>query len=333
MIKLLTNPAFWWILGGVVVGLILLHVLFCILAGYVIYDRTLKRKNKDMWSRTLPPKIDPDQKPMYAGGFEWSRENAEFKHDVHIVNEGYNLYGEYYDFGNKRCAVILSGRTESLVYGYYFAIPYAKNGFNVLVLDPRSHGLSDGEFNTIGFEESKDTVAWIKYIRSTYGIESFVLHGICIGAANGMFALNSPDCPDCVDGIVTEGMFARFRESVKNHIKESKGPVFITLGMVDVWMRYYTGHSMKRGPINIIENVKTPLLMLHSKEDKYSTPEFAQKLYDLSGSIKKEIVWFDHGRHSMLRVTDTEKYDASITRFITEIYADQKDVKENGYVL
>ena len=73
--------------------------------------------------------------------------------------------------------------------------------------------------------------------------------------------------------------------------------------------------------------------MLHSKEDKYSTPEFAQKLYDLSGSIKKEIVWFDHGRHSMLRVTDTEKYDASITRFITEIYADQKDVKENGYVL
>ena len=59
--------------------------------------------------------------------------------------------------------------------------------------------------------------------------------------------------------------------------------------------------------------------MLHSKEDIYSTPEFAQKLYDKSGSTNKRLVWFEHGRHSMLRITDTELYDASITKFLKDI--------------
>ena len=59
--------------------------------------------------------------------------------------------------------------------------------------------------------------------------------------------------------------------------------------------------------------------MLHSKEDLYSTPEYAQKLYDLAGTDKKHIVWFPHGRHSMLRITDTERYDSAIADFIKEL--------------
>ena len=327
MTDFFTNPIFLWIVGSLVASGVLMWLIATVVASYCIYDQTLKRKNKEMWGRELSDDhVVPEQKPMYEAGFAWSRENAAYKKDVHIVNEGCNLYGEYYDFGKERCAVILSGRTECLIYGYYFAIPYAKNGCNILVIDPRGHGLSDGDFNTVGFEESKDVVAWVKYIRSTYGIESFVFHGICIGAATGMFALNSTECPDCVDGIVTEGMFPNFCESVKNHMRERKRPVFLTADLVDLWMRHYTGHSMKYGPINIVENIKIPLLMLHSKEDLYSTPEYAQKLFELSGAEKKELVWFEHGKHSMLRITDTELYDRSITEFLSELPIRSKEM-------
>ena len=61
--------------------------------------------------------------------------------------------------------------------------------------------------------------------------------------------------------------------------------------------------------------------MLHSKEDLYSTPEYAQKLYGLAGSDRKELVWFEKGEHSMLRITDTELYDKSISKFLAEISA------------
>ena len=76
---------------------------------------------------------------------------------------------------------------------------------------------------------------------------------------------------------------------------------------------------MKYGPIDIIDKLNIPLLMLHSKEDIYSTPDFAQKLYDKAGTAVKRIVWFEHGRHSMLRYTDTKLYDKSIKNFINTI--------------
>ena len=59
--------------------------------------------------------------------------------------------------------------------------------------------------------------------------------------------------------------------------------------------------------------------MLQIKEDLYSTTENAVKLYEKAGSQKKELVWFEHGKHSMLRITDTERYDSSIAKFLEEI--------------
>ncbi|MBR5279396.1 MAG: hypothetical protein IKU26_00305 [Clostridia bacterium] len=322
MFKILLHPIFLWIVGFLLVSGLLLWIVSLFVASYCVYVSTLRKGNT--WTREMPEDIDPEQIPMYQAGQVWSEANQAYKTDVHIVRDGLNLYGEYYDFGKKRCAMILSGRTESLKYGYYFAIPYAECDCNILVVDPRGHGLSDGEFNTVGFEESKDDIAWINYIRKTYGIESFILHGICIGAAGGMFALNNPDCPDCIHGIVTEGMFPRFSESVKNHMIEKRRSPFITLDLIDCWMKHYTGHSMKYGPLDIIHNIHTPLLMLHSKEDLYSTPEYAEKLFTASGASQKKLVWFEHGRHSMLRRTDTLLYDTSIKNFIAEISANGK---------
>lgn len=329
----LSDPTFWlcFLLVNAGIGLIL-WVLSFFVASYFVYTNTLKRGSRDKWSRELPDDMPPKQELMYKAGLLWAEENKERKTDVHIVNKGLNLYGEYYDFGSKKCVVVLSGRTETLKYGYYFGIPYVKNGYNLLVLDPRGHGLSDGDFNTVGFEESGDAIAWVKYIRDNFGIESVIFHGICIGAAGGMLALTSGECPDIVHGIVTEGMFPNFTESVRNHMIEKKKSTFVVLDMVDKWMIHYTGHSMKYGPIDVIDRLDKPLLMIHSKEDLYSTPFYAQKLYDKAGTDNKRLVWFEHGEHSMLRITDTERYDTAITEFLSELPSN-KIVKEREYVL
>ncbi len=335
MLEVITHPVFLIVLC-VVISLIasglFMWVLSYFVASYLVYVKTLKRRSKDDWGRTISDTNDPELKEMYDLGYAWHDANISYKKDVHIVNNGLNLYGEYYDFGSDRCVMILSGRTESLVYGYYFAIPYANNGCNVLVMDPRGHGFSDGEYNTTGFEESKDDIAWVKFLQEEFNIRSVIFHGICIGAAGGMYALTSGECPDCVEAIVTEGMFANFYESMKNHLIERKKPTFIMTDLINAWMKRYTGHSMKFGPIDVIQKLDRPLLMLHSKEDLYSVEEYAQKLYDKAGCENKKIVWFDHGRHSMLRITDTERYDSAITDFLRELSNDKNTVegeKEN----
>lgn len=318
MKDILTHPVFLWIVGILAATGLLLWIASYFVASYLVYVKTLKRRSKEQWSRDVPDSLPADSQQMYDVGLKWGRDNAHNKRDVHVVRDGVNLYGEYYDFGNDRCAMILSGRTEGLRYGYYFAIPYANNGYNVLVVDPRAHGLSDGEYNTVGFEESLDDIQWIKMLQSDFGIKSVVLHGICIGAAGGVLAMTNPDCPSCVDALVAEGMFPNFAESVKNHlIERHRTPALVH--MIDVWKKKFTGHSMKKGPIDVISRLDKPLLMLHSREDAYSKPYYAQRLYDLAASKHKRLVWFDHGRHSMLRITDTNKYDSQIAAFLVEL--------------
>lgn len=316
----LSNPVLWaWILGGVLLFCLIMWPVSYLVASNCVYNATLRRRSKDKWGRR-PSGNETHTLKMDEEGMAWQAKNAERKTDVHIVNSGMNLYGEYYDFGSDQCVIILSGRTESLRYGYYFAQPYAAAGWNVLVIDPRAHGLSDGEFNTVGFEESKDALAWTAYLHDTFHIRSVIYHGICIGAAAGMLAITSEDCPDYVDGIVTDGMFANFGESMKNHLIERKKPIFLLYDMINMHMKRHTGYSMDYGPINVIERLHKPLLMLHGTGDLYSVPDYAQKLYELAATEHKELVWFENGKHSMLRYTDPQKYDKAIQKFLANCF-------------
>ena len=307
---------------GAIVLLIVIHLCITLVAATITFVTTLVRRNKQKWDRNLHFKVEP-QITMDGIGIEWMKENIQYKEDVHVVNGKINLYGEYFDFGSDKCAMILSGRTESLRYGYYFAKPYAESGYNVLVMDPRAHGNSDGVFNTLGREESKDDLQWIKFLSEEKGIKQIVLHGICIGAAGGMYTITNPQCPDCVAGIVTEGMFANFYESMRNHLIEFHTLVFPVMQTINLLHRICTGYTMRKGPLDIIDTLDKPILMLHSKEDPYSTPDFAQKLYDKCGSKNKEIVWFPKGGHSVLRFIDTEKYDSSIKAFLKRLNSEE----------
>ena len=278
----------------------------------------LRRKNKDVWSRDCSGE-DPLLRRMYDDGVRWADTHRQFCKDVHIVNDGLNLYGEFFDFGFDRAAIVVPGRTEGLRYSYYFAKPYIENGYNLLVIDQRSHGESDGEYNTLGFEEHKDVIAWGKYLHENYGMQAILLHGNCIGCSCCLQALTSPACPEYFSGMVAEGMYPNFYESFRNHMIELKRPVHPCIDLVDMWMHYYTGHSMKIGPADFITYCKKPILMLHSREDAYSLPAAAQKLYDQCHCVKK-LVWFDKGAHSQIRVNNTEAYDRAISDFLTEYF-------------
>ena len=61
--------------------------------------------------------------------------------------------------------------------------------------------------------------------------------------------------------------------------------------------------------------------MLHSKEDQYSLPDKAELLYEACGSPEKELVWFETGTHSRIRIHTEEnrrKYDETVKRFLEE---------------
>ncbi len=297
-------------------ALVLLFLAPTILLSYVLYRIILVRTGPGKWSRECSMPDDAESRQMFDIGLEWAQKHSECRSGVSISNDGFRLEGEYFDFGFEKAVIIIPGRTESCLYSYYFAEPFLTEGYNVLVIDNRSHGLSEGRRSSLGFKEYRDILAWGRFLHSEKGVTSVVLHGICIGASTALFALTSADCPSYFRGMIAEGMYTTFAESFKNHMIVDKRPIFPFFMATMLQIRLLSGANVvSDGPIKRIDQLQKPILFLHSREDLFSLPEKAQILFDKCTS-RKTLVWFDKGAHSRIRINNTEAYDNAISCFL-----------------
>ena len=312
--------AFWLIIGlSVFVGVSLLFGLWVIFeTARRVYLHTLSKKYAGGWGRACSAPNNPEQIKMWNDGVEYMAQFADKKHDVSITNDGLKLAGEFYDFGHKKTALFLAGRCECLMYGYFYAKPYKESGYNLLFIDPRAHGFSEGKLSTVGIKESTDVLAWMKYIAKEYKQESFALHCVCVGGAAGLLATTSKENPGLVERITLDGVFTNFKESYRRHYVDLGHKIFPVFHLIWMWFKIYTGVSvMESNPEKCLSTLELPVLFIHSKNDKYSVPENAEKMFNNCPSKNKRLVWFTEGSHSHIRNNATEKYDQTIKDFLT----------------
>ena len=283
-----------------------------------VYEEQLVRTSAEKWGRNCSFPDDAEQMQMWNDGIAWMEKNRHRITELEIENQGLRLVGQYFDFGADRCVIILPGRCESLIYSYYFAPPYEKAGFNVLVVDTRCHGHSDGKYNTIGVQESDDVLAWAKRMHEEFGNQEIYFHGICIGTSSGLFALRSENCPSYLKGLVTEGCYVSFPETFKRHMMALNRPLFPVLQLA-MWQIYrHTGTNVYRDkPITAIRQIPEDcrVLFLYGEKDIFSIPEKSRQLFDACAAKDKKLVWFEKGGHSHLRINNTEAYDQAIIDF------------------
>lgn len=304
--------------------LIWIAAFFLIIAPFALipaalYVILLVRTRKSKWTRQCSLPRDAEIAEMFSAGLDWARRYEQQTREVDVYSGKYHLFGEYVDFGFDKAVIIIAGRTEALRYSYYFAEPYRAAGYNVLVIDNRSHGKSDGRLNSLGYHEHRDILRWAALLHDDLGNRRVFLHGICIGASNALFALTADDCPGYLQGMASEGMFTTFYESLRLHIREAKQPVQPALEEIRGWLKLFTGYDIKKdGPIFRIGKLQKPILMLQSRQDAYSLPERAKDLYDACHAPKR-LVYFDKGAHSHIKINAPEKYDGTIVDFLREI--------------
>ena len=306
-----------WISLSVVGAVLIFYFLPTLLISNVIFTVLFVRDKKDKWTRTVSWDNE-EQRQMFALGAKWGEKYEKYMTQVSIQSGKFKLVGDYFDFGNKKAVIVIPGRMEAGTYSYYFSEPYRLAGYNVMAIDNRSHGLSEGRYNTIGLKEYKDILNWAKFLHDEKGIETIVIHGICIGSATALYACVAKNSPDYIKGMVADGMYVNFHESLKNHLIEKKKPTFPFTGEIMGMMWLVAGKSAKiHSPIREIKKLKKPILFIYSKEDTYSVPELGQKLYDTCPSPKR-LVWFDHGVHSHVRINDEKKYDQTVVDFLKD---------------
>ncbi len=311
----------WWAILLIVFGALVAIqlIITLIVLPILVFLNTVPRKPKNKRVRECTNLKDEDQVKMFNEGCEWANKYNDKRHELEITHNGLTLKGEYIDFGSDKCVIILPGRAESLLYSYYFAKPYAESGYNIFVVDLRAHGLSDGKYQTGGVKESEDMLSWIDLLIERYHIKTFLFHGICIGAATAIYTtleLQKRGYPH-IEKIVCEGLFASYFEMYKGNFALYKQKPFPVLHLTFFLAKIITGvNFFKNRPLDVIENIECPILLIYSKEDSLCPEESNKKLHKLCKNTASKLVFLPFGRHSHVRSLNTKLYDEEIKQFI-----------------
>ena len=303
-----------------VVALVIPGIVSMLIMPPIVFEAINARTKPDKWSREHPSSSNPGIVEMWGESLRFRELYKGKESEIEATtSDGLRLKGLYYDFGGDSAVIILGGRPETCIYSLYYAYPYAKAGINVCVFDPRAHGLSEGRYSGCGYAEQYDIIAFADLLKDK-GIKKVILHGICVGSCASVFVATNPERPEIIKGLITDGLFIHYYETLKKRIAKNKGPVYPTIWMFRSKIKKLYGFDCsKRGPVSELPKLDLPCLMLASKEDIFSLPKNTQMLYGLNASKEKELVWFEHAPHSHLRRVDGARYDEAVLRFVEKI--------------
>lgn len=314
----------WWgilliIIGGFIVLGLIFSVFFTFLIAYIVYSKTLMRGKSGSWGREhcSEPGCIPLE-TMWVRGLEWKKTTESYIKELEIKSkDGLRLVGEWFDYGFDKTVIILPGRRETLVYSYYYAKPYKDAGVNVLVIDQRAHGFSEGKYSTCGIKEAEDVSLWMKYLHDELKQKEIFIHGICVGTCCTSMVVAKYK-PDYLKAIILDSMFISYKEIYKNHYLESGHKLFPVFYEIWIWFRLLTKCNINvSNPEKYMSSFDLPVMFIWGTKDVYCLPEKSKILYEKCASKQKEIEWFEGAEHSRVRLYDEERYDSLVSDFLT----------------
>ena len=301
------------------VGLITSIVLTFIVA-YIVYSKTLMRGKSGTWGREhcSEPGCIPLE-TMWAKGLEWQKGYQSYIKEVSIKSkDGLKLVGEWFDYGFDKTVIILPGRREVLIYSYFYANPYKDSGVNVLVIDQRAHGYSEGKYSTGGIKEAEDVSLWMKYLHDELNQKEIILHGICVGTCCATIVATKYKT-DYLKAVILDSAFISYKEIYKNHYVEGGHKLFPVFYEIWIWFRLFTHCNINTSnPEKYMPKFDLPVLFMWGTKDAYCLPDKSQILFDKCASKNKQLEWFEGAEHSRVRLFDEKRYDKLINDFLAK---------------
>ena len=238
---------------------------------------------------------------------------------IEIISEDkLKLRGYFYknDISSNKLMIIHHGYTANHYIGIQYMKMFLDEGFNVLLIDMRSHGESEGDFATYGFNEVKDLDIWVETMKEKLGKELIIgMHGQSMGAATVM--LYGGLFEEKVDFIIEDCGYSDAREELKYQFKQSKAPANILYPLVNARIkRKYKFDLTGISPGKAITESSVPTLFIHGTGDTTVPSYMCQQMYDAKKNGYKDIYLVDGAIHMDAYVANKEKYEEVVKDFI-----------------
>lgn len=270
------------------------------------------RKSKDEMIEIMFKRFGSDYKDY---------ENIKYEEIDVQSKDGFTLKGYYYTPNGKtnKVMIIHHGYTANHYVCLQFAKIFFDEGFNVLLVDMRSHGESEGKYITYGEKEKEDLNILVDLIREKVGSDIILgLHGQSMGGATVL--MYGGKYGDKVDFIISDCAYSKGREIIKEQFKEKKVPFFPVYNILNKYLKKVCGFDMdKISPLDDIKNSKVPVLFIHGTGDELVPYYMSEDMFNAKGGEKDKLLLIDDARHVGAYFKDPVKYRKSISSFLKSV--------------
>lgn len=297
-------------------GITFLIAFFCY--KRVFYSPPRKRLGDDEY---LLPEGDISE-PFHDRMLAWMKETRAMPYErVSITSfDGLTLRGRYYEYQKGAPVELLfhgykSNSERDLCGGVQrcFAL-----GRNVLLVDHRASGESDGNVITFGINERKDCLKWIDFVIEKFGKDvKIMLGGISMGAATVLMA-GGEKLPKNVVCIVGDCGYSSAKEIIMKTAKEMGFPPKLAYPFIKLGARVFGKFDLEEtSPIEAMKTCQTPVLIFHGDTDEFVPMEMGERLYDAC-QAKKRLVIVKGAGHGLAYPMDKDGYVSAIKEFEKE---------------
>lgn len=242
-----------------------------------------------------------------------------YKEAVVTSYDGLRLFGKCYIASADAPWLIMlhgyrSGAERDFCGGLKFGID---SGFNVLLVDQRAHGKSEGKCLTFGIKERYDCLTWTNYVISQAGSScKIALYGMSMGAATVLMAAGS-GLPKNVACIVADCGYTSPKAIIKKVIREMHYPVFPTYALVRLGGMLFGGFDIEEySAVQAMEKCDIPVLFIHGDDDRFVPCDMGRENHRHCRAEGKKLLIVPNAGHGMSYMSDKRAYLGTVSEFL-----------------
>ena len=244
--------------------------------------------------------------------------------------DGLRLHGKLLQQKHAKGTILLfHGYRSSWVGDFSIVLPhYFSLGYNLLAVDERAHGESEGTYITFGVRERHDVATWTAYAAMHFGpAHPLILDGLSMGAATVLMA-SDLELPPSVRGIIADcgfsSPYAIMKSVFRAHCRRlPAGPL---LALTDVFTRLFAGFSLKgASTLDAVAKTKLPILFIHGTDDTFVPCSMTQAAYDACAAPKQLVLVPDAG-HGCSYLVDRPRVQAELAAFLSKYVSEEEPI-------
>lgn len=214
--------------------------------------------------------------------------------------------------------IFCHGVTENKINSVKYMNLFLERGFNAVIYDQRRHGESGGKTTSYGHYEKFDLKTIVDWLKMDRGHDLRLgIHGESMGAVTML--LYAGMIEDGADFYIADCPFSDFKEQLAYRLKtEMKLPPKLFLPVADLFIKMRQKYSLGDvSPISVIENIKNPILFIHSQKDDFILPTMTEALYEQKKGPKK-LFLAANGVHAQSFNENKEDYEKVLDEFLQD---------------